>query len=192
MRLILASESPWRRELLERAGVPCEGRAHTIDEHALVESDPVVRARRLALAKARSLVPLVPGGWVLGADQVCHLEGRIFHKPVDADDHLDQLRALAGRTHELVTGVALVGQGVEEVLDERTRITMRALADDELRAYLATGEGGGCAGGYQVEGRGAQLIERVHGDWFNVVGLPVLRVVSLLRTHGWRPWPANE
>lgn len=191
MRLILASESPWRRELLERAGVPCEGRAHTVDEYALVEADPVVRARELALAKARSLADATDS-WVLGADQVCHLDGHIFHKPVDADDHLDQLRALRGRTHELVTGVALVGPGVEEVFDERTRITLRELGDDELRAYLATGEGGGCAGGYQVEGQGAQLIERVDGDWFNVVGLPVLRVVSVLRSHGWRPWPADE
>ncbi len=191
MRLILASESPWRRELLERAGVPCEGRAHTVDEYALVEPDPVARARALALAKARSLDG-AQDAWVLGADQVCHLDGRIFHKPVDAGDHLAQLQALGGRTHELVTGVALVGPGIEVVFDERTRITMRELGADELRAYLATGEGAGCAGGYQVEGRGAQLIERVDGDWFNVVGLPVLRVVSALREHGWRPWPAGE
>jgi len=158
----------------------------------MVETDSARRARLLARAKARSVAVIEPDAVVIGADQVCHLEGEVFHKPADPEDHMAQLRRLRGRTHELVTGVALVGPGVERLFDDRTTIRLRDLSDAELGSYLRTGEGQGCAGGYQVEGVGAQLIEHVGGDWFNVVGLPVLRLISELRALGWRPWASPE
>ncbi|HJN73223.1 MAG TPA: nucleoside triphosphate pyrophosphatase [Myxococcota bacterium] len=187
MPLVLASTSPWRRALLERAGVPSEGVAPSVDERACGVTEPVELAETLALWKARSVAEQRPGALVLGADCVVHLDGRIFHKPRDAAEHRATLGELAGRTHDLVTGVALVGEGVERVFHETTRLRFRGdLSDEELASYVASGEGRACAGGYEIEGRGAWLCESIDGSWFNVVGLPVLRVISELRALGWR------
>jgi septum formation protein len=97
------------------------------------------------------------------------------------------LRSMVGRRHALVTAVALVGPGFADTVTEETVLSVRADLDDaELEAYVATGEGSGCAGGYAAEGRGAFLFERIEGDFFNVLGLPLLRVIGLLRARGWR------
>jgi len=187
MPLILASTSPWRRALLERAGLSCSAAEPSVDERACRLEDPVELARELARQKAASVARTRPDAVVLGADQVVHLEGRVFHKPASPEEHLDALRALRGRTHELVTGVALLHDDDERVFHETTRLRFRAdLSDAELAAYVATGEGAGCAGGYEIEARGAWLCESIEGSWFNVVGLPVLRVITELRELGWR------
>jgi septum formation protein len=188
MELVLASTSPWRRALLEQAGVPCRGEAPEVDERSVLVTDPTELACELAVRKARSVSHRFPDALVLGADQIVHVGERIFHKPVDPAEHLGALRFLRARRHRLVTGVALLGRGLRVVFHEETWLTFRAdLADEELRAYVASGEGAGCAGGYEIERRGSQLVERVEGDWFNVVGLPVLRVITELRRLGWRP-----
>lgn len=159
-----------------------------LDEHSYTEPDPVLRARGLALAKARLVARSEPSSVVIGADQVAHMDGEVFGKPADADDHFARLRAMRGRSHALVTGVAVIAPDNERVFHETSIIWMRAdVTDAELAAYVRSGEGAGCAAGYQAEHLGAQLIERVEGDWFNVIGLPIYRLVTVLRELGWRP-----
>lgn len=188
--LILASTSPYRRRMLVDAGITVRTESPGVDERAVQGSDPVELARELARRKARAVAERNPGAWVLGADQVVHDPDRAgdpYGKPADPEDHLRTLRAMVGRRHALVTGYAVIGPGVEVVGHEITMMYVRAdLQDDELVAYVATGEGSGCAGGYAVEGRGVFLFDRIDGDWFNVIGLPLLRVMDVLRAHGWR------
>lgn len=127
---------------------------------------------------------------VIGADQVAHLDGEAFGKPVDPDDHRARLRALRGRTHVLSTGVSFRGPGAVALgraadFVEHTSIHFRAdVTDAEINAYVASGDGSGCAGGYRAEGPGAWLIARVEGDWSNVIGLPVFGVLDRLRRCG--------
>lgn len=184
--LVLASTSPWRLKMLVDAGLLVRGVAPGVDERS-DEPDPVRRAEALALRKARAVAAREPGAWVIGADQVVFDGVEIFGKPADDADHLARLRGMRGRAHALITGVALLTPGGERLLHERTAMHVRAdLTEDELRAYVACGEGSGCAGGYAAEARGAFLFERVEGDFFNVIGLPLLRVFGALRELGWR------
>jgi septum formation protein len=186
--LRLASTSPSRRRLLEAAGLSFTAESPGVGEES-AEADPVRLARELALRKAGAVSARSPSDWVIGADQVASdlAERRPFGKPRDPEDHLRMLRAMVGRRHALVTGLALVGPGFADVVVEETVMTVRAdLEDAELAAYVATGEGSGCAAGYAAEGKGAFLFERIDGDFTNVLGLPVLRLFELLRARGWR------
>lgn len=188
--LVLASGSRWRRQLLEDVGVIVEVDPADIDERAVHHADPAVLAGMLAQAKAARVAMRHPGRWVLGADQVVHADGEIFGKPDDPDDHLRRLVSMRGRSHALVTGWCLRGPGPDHDAVARTVMHVRAdLTDAELAAYVATGEGSGCAGGYAVEGQGARLFRAIDGDWFNVIGLPVLDVLDALRARGWS-WEA--
>ncbi len=193
MEIVLASGSAWRRALLEGAGIPCRAVVPGVDEHAITGDSPALVARARALAKARRVsAQLGPGAVVLGADQVVHLDGSILGKPRDRGAHLAMLTALRGRTHELVTAVALIptgpGAGPPRSFEVTTTLTMRAdLGDLELAAYVDCGEASGCGGGYMVESLGAQLFSVVHGDWNNVIGLPLFRLIDELRELGWRP-----
>jgi septum formation protein len=185
--IVLASTSPWRRKLLTDAGLVVRARSPGVDERAVTADGPVALALELARRKADAVAALEPGAWVIGADQVVHQAGEVFGKPLDADDHAARLRSMRGRAHELVTGWALRGPGgpVEGVAT--TRLVVRAdVTDAEIDAYVASGEGSGCAGGYAVESRGVFLFEAIDGDWFNVIGLPLLDVLGALRARGWR------
>lgn len=187
--LVLASTSPWRRRILEEAGLPVRCEASGVDEAEVRSADPVALVRELARRKAEAVAARRPQAWVLGADQVAFdpETGDIWGKPPDPEEHLRRLAAMRGRRHALVTGYALITPDGATVRHERTDLRVRAdLTDDELAAYVATGEGSGCAGGYAAEGRGAFLFEAVDGDWFNVLGLPLFRVFDLLRERGWR------
>jgi septum formation protein len=189
--LVLASTSASRRALLESAGIPARSEAPGVDERAFSDPDPVRLVRTLALAKANAVAERFPGALVLGADQVAvHPErpDEPFGKPESEERHFEMLAGMRGRTHVLVTGFALVTSGADdEVGHEQTTLRVRSdLTDEELWAYVRSGEGRGCAGGYRAEGRGAFLFEAIEGDWFNVLGLPVLRVLDALRRRGWR------
>lgn len=179
--------------MLASAGVLAEGHAPPVDEAAILHPDPVSLARLRAIGKARSVAALRPDAVIIGADQVCWLPAEadvaatIFHKPTDDVDHLRQLVRLQGRAHTLSSAVCVCVDGVEHVVVEHSVVHLRPASDAELAGYITTGEGRACAGGYQVEGRGAWLIERIEGDWFNVVGLPLFRVLSLLRQLGIDP-----
>jgi septum formation protein len=177
--LLLASRSPQRRAILEQLGIPFEVRAPQWEELAGDEPTETVRAN--ALGKARSVAPGGPAARpVLGVDTEVVLEGRVFGKAETEAEAEAMLEALAGRTHEVVSGVCLVTPGWEVVEHEVTRVTFRPLDARDLAAYVSFGEWEGRAGAYAVQGRGAALVERIEGDYLNVVGLPAALLVRLL------------
>lgn len=186
-RLLLASTSPWRLALLRDAGISCEAVSPEVDEEAITSADPVRLAVARACAKALAVARRHTDALVIGADQVAHLDGAPFGKPADASEWRARLRALRGRAHLLSTGVALAeGEDVETFVVTSTVRFRADLSDQELDLYVALGEAAGCAGGYQVERRGAWLVESVEGDWWNVIGLPVLPLIGRLRARGLR------
>ena len=189
--LVLASKSKIRRSLLTAAGVPVDVRAAELDERAVEAgapaNEPSAVAAHLARAKALLVGQSNPGRRVLGADQVLTLDGERFSKPPDRAAARAQLRALSGRTHALHAAVACVQNGAvafEHV--SVARLTVRTLSDRFLDAYL---DAAGAAatesvGAYQLEGLGGQLFERVEGDYFAILGLPLLEALDFLRRQG--------
>jgi septum formation protein len=189
--LLLASQSKVRRDLLAAAGVPVEVRAADLDERAIEagasSSEPSAIAALLAREKARLVGRAHPGRLVLGADQMLALDGKRFAKPPDRSAAMAQLRELAGRVHALHSAVACVQDGA--VIFEHVsvaRLTMRTLSDQFLNAYLdAAGHAvTQSVGAYQLEGLGSHLFERVEGDYFAILGLPLLEVLHFLRQRG--------
>jgi septum formation protein len=179
--LLLASRSPQRRAILEQLGVPFEVVLPQFDETgADADCDPVATVRENARGKARSVAGVADERPVLGVDTEVIVEGRVFGKPGNAFEAEAMLEALAGRTHEVVSGLCLLTPGWEEVEHEVTRVSFRVLDARDLAAYIGTGEWEGRAGGYAVQGRGAGLVERIEGDYLNVVGLPAALLVRLL------------
>jgi len=179
--LVLASGSPRRRQLLEMLGIPVEVRPSHVPEIPLPGEAPRAYAERLAREKAAA----VPGPVVLGADTTVVVEGEMLEKPADAADALRMLRRLQGRTHEVITAVALKTAGGTLVATDVTAVTFRPADDDFLRAYAATGEPMDKAGAYGIQGYGAALVERIEGDFFGVMGLPVRLVLDLLARAGY-------
>lgn len=197
--LILASASPRRRELLAQAGYTFEVRPAHIPEDPLPGEDPIMYVTRLAREKAEVVFREAGAGKgeagkmstergsslaVLGADTTVTLDGAILGKPADAEDAARILELLSGRTHRVITGVALVTAQGTEVAAEVTAVRFLTLSDAEIRAYLATGEPMDKAGAYGIQGRAARWIPRVEGCYFNVVGLPLALVCSLLEAAG--------
>jgi septum formation protein len=162
-------------------GLRFEVRPSQVPEVHLPGEGPVVYAERLARVKALS----VPGALVLGADTTVLLDGSLLEKPVDEADALRMLRLLQGRTHEVITAIALVSDGTVRQATDVTRVTFRSCDDEFLRAYVATGEPMDKAGSYGIQGYGAALVERIEGDFFSVMGLPVRLVVRLLGEAGY-------
>ena len=185
--LILASTSPWRRRMLECAGLAPQVVAPGVDEQTVQDDDPIRLVRELARLKAGAVAAQHPEAWVIGADQVL-FDGRGIHgKPSSEEEHLGRLLSMRGQTHLLVTGYRIVGPGIDVWDHETTRLTLRSdLEVEELRRYVASGEASNCAGGYAIEGHGVFLFSEIDGDYFNVLGLPLLRVLDALRAHGWR------
>jgi septum formation protein len=187
MRILLASTSTWRLQLLKEAGIACMPVDPGVDEALIQRSDPVELALARACAKAAAVSRRWPDEWVVGADQVAHLDGMSFGKPVDRAAWRRQLFALRGRTHSLTTGVSIEGPEISRHFHVSTQVVFRSdIEDAEIEAYIDLGEAQGCAGGYMVERRGAWLVERCEGDWCNVIGLPVLSLIGELRGLGWR------
>ncbi len=189
--LLLASRSKARRMLLAAAGIPIEVKAADIDERELEKRaaslGPGAIAALLAREKATAVERHCPGRLVLGADQMLALDDRRFAKPKDRVEARAQLRALSGRTHELHSAVALLQRAT--VVFEHVavaRLTMRAFSDRFLDHYLDTAASAATesVGAYQIEGLGIQLFERLEGDYFTVLGLPLLEVLDFLRRDG--------
>jgi len=182
--LVLASSSPRRAELLQAAGLPFVIRAAAIDETRHPDESPDVYVRRLAVAKA-SAVAATPDELVLGADTVVVAGAACLGKPVDAADAAAMLRLLAGRSHDVLTGVALVRRGAPLSVDvAATRVTFGALTEAAVAWYVATPEPYDKAGGYAVQGLASRFVTAIEGSYANVVGLPVELVCRLLAQAG--------
>lgn len=200
-RLILASASPRRRELLAQAGFEFEVRPAHIPEEPRPGEDPVAYVTRLAREKAEAVFQKQGSGIrdqgtgkpgatdsadardgvvVLGADTTVTLDGHILEKPRDGEDAARMLRMLSGRTHQVITGVAVVDARGSEVAAEVTAVRFVTLSDEEIEEYVATGEPMDKAGAYGIQGRAAKWIPRVEGCYFNVVGLPLALVTAML------------
>jgi septum formation protein len=184
--LILASTSPARRAIFDALGLRYRAVAPEFEERHDPALSPVELVQTLALGKARAVAARHPGALVVGADQVAAFDGQVWGKPADEAAARAQLQRLRGRTHELVTGVALVGPGLEKVEHEVAHLTVFRLTDAEVDAYLRTGEWQGCAGSYRVEGRGLAIFSEIRGDLNTVRGLPMTRLVRMLRDAGVR------
>jgi septum formation protein len=172
--LVLASRSPRRRAILEQLGV--EFRVEPPEVEELLEGEPRELVRENALRKARA----VEGERVLGVDTAVVLDGRAFGKPRDAAGAERSLRALSGRDHEVISGIALREAGHEASGVAVTRVRFRELDDRTIDWYISRGEWGDCAGGYAIQGKGAALVAEIEGDFWNVVGLPVPLLIAMV------------
>jgi len=189
--LVLASRSPIRRVLLEAAGIPVEQIAPDLDERAIeARAGPlsaVDAALLLAREKARAVEAPVQGQFVLGVDQTLALGRARFTKPADMETAREQLRALSGRTHEICSAIGVAKDGrVIFTHCEVARMTMRSLSERFLDAYLETAGSAvtGSVGGYQLETLGIHLFERIEGDHFTILGLPLIQLLSFFRREG--------
>jgi septum formation protein len=175
--LILASRSPQRRAILRQLGIAFE--ALPVDVEEIGAGDPVEVACHNALAKAEAAARLRPDRTVLGVDTVVALDGEIYGKPASERAARETLKRLSGRTHEVVSGIALLDPANPQVGHEVTRVTFRDLDEAVVSGYVQTGEWSGRAGGYAIQGMGALLVRRIMGDYLNVVGLPVGKLLDL-------------
>ncbi len=184
VRLILASASPRRADLLTAAGFTFDVHPVEVDESVLPGEKPDAYVLRLALAKGRACAARHPGSVVLAADTSVVVDDRILGKPEDASDAENMLRALSGRTHEVLTGVALCRDGREAAEVVCTSVRFAHLSPAEVRWYVASGEPRDKAGAYAVQGLASRYVDSVEGSYSNVVGLPVATVYRLLREFG--------
>ena len=184
MRLVLASTSPARRALLDGLGVPYEAEVPGVDEEVPPGTPVEDAVRMLALRKARAVAGRYPGALVIGADQLAEVDGQALGKPASRDVARAQLGSLLGRAHRLLTAVALVGQGDEQLALDVVTLRFHPVGPEELARYLDTEEWRGCAGGYRIEARGQALVDAMDGDRTSVQGLPMLPLVRMLRARG--------
>jgi septum formation protein len=200
--LILASASPRRHELLRNAGIPFMAQPANIDESPRPGESARHCAERLASEKASTVFRKSPGQFALGADTIVVVDGEILGKPRDQADAMRMLRLLSGRTHQVITGVCLIGPTLgtanqklsielkeasefKDTRSETTLVTMLPLSEEDIRSYVASGEPLDKAGAYAIQGAASRWIPRIEGDYFNVVGLPVALVYRMLWENGW-------
>jgi septum formation protein len=184
VRVVLASQSPRRRELLALVGITHEVRPADVDESVLPGELPVPHCERLARLKADTLAPLHRDDVVVGSDTIVVVDGDILGKPRDRAHAAEMLTRLSGRTHTVFTAVAVAHRGSTRSGVEEVDVTFRTLDDDTIAAYIATGEPMDKAGAYGIQGYGAAIVERVDGDYFAVMGLPIGRMLTLMRDSG--------
>ena len=183
MNMILASGSPRRKELLEMLGVknmkiiPAKG-----EEKAPEGLEPGELVKCLASAKGREVVALCPPeDVVIAADTIVWHEGRVYGKPHSRQQAVEMLRSLSGRTHQVYTGVSVIHEGRELLEYEMSRVSFRSLSEEEIQRYVDTGEPMDKAGAYGIQGGAALFCEKIVGDYYNVMGLPVCRLGQVLR-----------
>lgn len=180
-KIILASASPRRAEILRTIGWPLETLPVHIDESRLPGEDPATYVQRLAREKSEAAAAQAPEMIVVGADTTVAIDDHILEKPLDASDAARMLGLLNDRWHRVLTGVAVVNPAIAEVkvAYEETEVKFAPMSDDEIQWYVSTGEPMDKAGAYAIQGLGARFIERIKGDYFNVVGLPVRLLYQL-------------
>jgi septum formation protein len=187
-KLILASASPRRKALLEQIGLVFDVVPSDVPESFPAETPPRDSAGKLAVRKAAQIADCTASGIVIGADTVVVLDGRPLGKPEDPEQAFEMLRALSGKTHEVLTAVAVINAADGRMArgDECTQVLFRELSDREIRVYIASGEPMDKAGAYGIQGKGALLVRRIEGCYTNVVGLPLVRLACLLEEFGIR------
>ena len=184
-KLVLASSSPRRTEILERAGWPHEVMVAGIDESVHAPEDPATYVQRLARAKAEAVAQRLEKGLVLGADTTVVIANEILGQPLDEAEAKRMLNLLSGKWHEVLTGVALVRVGGESrVAYEQTRVRFAEMTESEIDWYIASGEPFGKAGAYGIQNKAALFIEEIEGDYFNIMGLPIRLVYELAADFG--------
>ena len=173
--IILASASPRRKELLQQIGIAFTTAPAHVDERALAGEEPEAYAVRVALDKARTAAKKFSSGVIIAADTIVVLEGVILGKPADAADAERMLKMLSGQMHTVITGLAVMDAGAGKALTRTaiTRVWFRNLSPERITSYVASGEPLDKAGAYGIQGKGALLVERIEGCYFNVVGLPL-------------------
>lgn len=190
-KLILASSSPRRRELLEQIGVLFDVKVADVDETPLADESPDDYVQRLALAKARKIAQGLTQP-CLGSDTSVVLNGKIFGKPQNDEDAREMLQALNGQNHQVMSAVAIVQHTQDgERSDVRlvsTKVTFKKLSNDQIDKYIATGEPADKAGAYGIQGKGALLVEGIEGSYSNVVGLPLTETATLLEQYDIPYW----
>ncbi|MFI8745381.1 Maf family protein [Pseudomonas sp. NPDC077186] len=190
-KLFLASASPRRRELLAQIAVPCVTQIAAIDENPLPDEPAAAYVERLAREKARAGLAALgepADAVVLGADTAVVLDGRILGKPADFAESRAMLQALSGRSHQVLTAVALAGGGREAARVVASEVTFRALSEGEIEAYWASGEPCDKAGSYGIQGLAAVFVSRLAGSYSAVVGLPLCETAELLGEFGIACW----
>ena len=186
LRVILASQSPRRRELLSLVGIAHDVRPADIDESYLTGEPPRDHAERLARGKAEVIAAREPDAVVVGSDTIVVVDGDVLGKPTDENDAVRMLARLAGRSHTVVTAVAVAWRGETRSAVEEVDVTFHPLSRAEIDAYIATREPMDKAGAYGIQGYGATIVARVDGDYFAVMGLPLQRLIRLLDSLGLR------
>ncbi len=180
LKVILASQSPRRTDLLDLIGVAHEVKPANVDESYVGGEQPEAHAERLARAKAESIAVGLSELLVIAADTIVVIDGKVLGKPTDAADAARMLKMLSGRRHVVMTAVAVAYRGQTVSNIERVSVTFRELGDDEIERYIATGEPMDKAGAYGIQGYGATIVRRIEGDYFAVMGLSLVRLVELL------------
>ena len=178
--LLLASTSPQRRAILEQLGLPFDVVAPRYEEHDPPDADPVALVREHAQGKARSVAREAGDRPVLGVDTTVVCGGRVYGKADGPEAAAEMLDALSGATHQVVSGLCLLTPAWEELHHEVTAVTFRPLTARDIGAYVTSGEWQNRAGAYAIQGLGAALVERIEGDYLNVVGLPAALLIRLL------------
>jgi septum formation protein len=186
LKVVLASSSPRRHQLLELIGVAHDVRAADVDETHIAGEQPDSYAERLARAKAERISADDGEAVVIGADTIVVVDGEVLGKPRDANDAARMLVMLSGRAHEVMTAVAVSHEGHTAAAVEKVSVTFRDLSDEEISSYIATGEPMDKAGAYGIQGYGATIVRRIDGDYFAVMGLSLVRLVELLDQVGVR------
>lgn len=184
VRVILASSSPRRRDLLTLVGIPHDVRPADIDESYLDGETPAAHAERLAREKAAAIGGDAPEAVTIGSDTIVVVDGQVLGKPRDRAHAHAMLRRLSGRSHCVITGVAAMWHGHVASAIEQVDVTFRPLTDEEIEAYIDTGEPMDKAGAYGIQGFGATIVRRIDGDYFAVMGLALGRLVDLLAEIG--------
>jgi len=182
--LILASSSPRRKELLENLQIPFEVSSSDVDESYNPELSPEEIVMELATRKAKFVSTAHPSSFVIGSDTVVFAEGQVLGKPSSHAEAFDMIKMLSGSTHSVYTGVSIVTPDQDIQFYEKTDVVFWDLTDEEINAYINTGESFDKAGGYGIQGFGSTLVKAISGDYFAVVGLPVSRTIRELRKLG--------
>lgn len=186
-KLILASSSPRRQELLQQVGIPYSVRTETINESSIIITNPIEKVEQLAILKGKSIPFHSSNEVILSADTVVSFNENIFEKPKNKEEAYEMITSLSGTTHEVLTGVMIRSTDHEEIFVAETKVEFWPLTEQEINWYINTNDPYDKAGGYGIQSLGSIFVKQIIGDYYNVVGLPLSRVVRELRAFGITP-----